>query len=55
MGSPQQPTTEQYAELQAAGQLQLLTSPEWMDVRDGSVAVTTEIPRQAISLLHLTW
>jgi xylan 1,4-beta-xylosidase len=55
IGSPQQPTTEQYAELQAAGQLQLLTSPEWMDVRDGSVAVTTEIPRQAISLLHLTW
>jgi xylan 1,4-beta-xylosidase len=55
MGSPQQPTTEQFAELQAAGHLQLLMSPVWMDVRDGSVVVTTEIPRQGISLLHFSW
>ena len=55
MGSPQQPTTKQYAELQAAGQLQLLTSPEWIDVSDGKVTVTTDMPRQGISLMHLKW
>ncbi len=55
MGSPQHPTTKQYADLQAAGQLQLLTSPEWIDVRDGHIVVTTDLPRQGTSLLHLKW
>jgi xylan 1,4-beta-xylosidase len=55
MGSPQEPTPEQYAQLKAAGQLQLLTSPEWLDVTAGSVTVATELPREATSLLHLTW
>jgi xylan 1,4-beta-xylosidase len=55
MGSPQNPTSQQYAELQAAGQLQLLTSPVWLDVRDGQVKISTELPRESISFLHLTW
>ena len=55
MGSPQHPTAQQYAELEAAGQLQLLASPEWLDVHHGEVTMTTELPRQAISLLHLKW
>jgi xylan 1,4-beta-xylosidase len=55
MGSPQSPTAQQYAELKSAGQLQLLTSPAWLDVKNGEVKVTTELPRQAISLLHLKW
>jgi xylan 1,4-beta-xylosidase len=55
MGSPQHPTAQQYAELQAAGQLQLLTSPVWLDVKDGEVKIPTELPRESISLLHLTW
>ena len=55
MGSPQQPTPEQYSQLQAAGQLQLLTSPEWLDVKGGAVTVSTGLPRQATSLLHLEW
>jgi xylan 1,4-beta-xylosidase len=55
MGSPQEPTPEQYAQLKAAGQLQLLTSPEWLDVSGGSVTVATQMPRQATSLLHLEW
>src|SRR5215467_6598814 len=33
MGSPQSPSPEQYAELERAGQLELLTSPEWIPVR----------------------
>jgi xylan 1,4-beta-xylosidase len=55
MGSPQHPTTKQYAELQAAGQLQLLTSPEWLEVNDGKVKVATDMPRQGTSLMHLKW
>jgi len=55
MGSPQSPTPEQYAQLQAAGQLELLTSPEWLDVSNGKVVIDTKLPRQATSLLHLKW
>jgi xylan 1,4-beta-xylosidase len=55
MGSPQHPTTKQYAELQSAGQLELLTSPEWMEVIGGKIIVRTEMPRQGISLLRLKW
>jgi len=55
MGSPQDPTPEQYAQLKAAGQLQTLTSPEWLDVTAGAVTVTTDLPREATSLLHLQW
>ena len=55
MGSPQSPTPEQYAQLKAAGQLQLLNSPEWLDVTGGKVTVETTLPRQAVSLLHIKW
>jgi len=55
MGSPQSPTPEQYAQLKAAGQLELLNSPAWVDVQDGKVTIETALPRQAVSLLRLTW
>jgi xylan 1,4-beta-xylosidase len=55
MGSPQNPTTEQYAELEKAGQLALFTSPKWVSPRDGSVLVEFELPRQAVSLVVLNW
>jgi xylan 1,4-beta-xylosidase len=55
MGSPQDPTPEQYAQLKAAGQLQTLTSPEWLDVTAGAITVATDLPREATSLLHLEW
>ena len=55
MGSPQSPTPEQYAQLRAAGQLQLLESPEWLDVQAGKVMISTTLPRQATSLLHIAW
>jgi xylan 1,4-beta-xylosidase len=55
MGSPQDPTPDQYAQLKSAGQLQTLTSPQWLDVTAGALTLTTNLPRQATSLLHLTW
>jgi len=55
LGSPQDPTPEQYAQLRAAGQLQLLTSPTWLEVTAGAINIATTLPREATSLLHLTW
>ena len=55
MGSPQSPTPEQYAQLKAAGQLELLRSPEWLDVRQGKVTIDDSLPRQATSLMRLIW
>ncbi|WP_238398586.1 beta-xylosidase [Edaphobacter sp. 12200R-103] len=55
MGSPQQPTTEQYEQLKAQAGLQLLTSPAWMDVTGGKLTLKTELPRQGISLVKITW
>ncbi|HEX4228754.1 MAG TPA: glycoside hydrolase family 44 protein [Bryobacteraceae bacterium] len=55
MGSPQQPAPEQYAELEAAGQLHLLDSPTWRDVRDGSAKLDFALPRQGVSLVQLSW
>ena len=55
MGSPAQPSPEQYARLEAAAQLQLLRSPEWRTPSDGRVAMEFQLPRQAVSLVRLTW
>ena len=55
MGSPQNPTPEQYARLEAAGQLQLLTSPEWIGAKDGQVELSATLPRQAVSLIQVSW
>ena len=55
MGSPQQPTPQQYAALEAAGQLQLLTSPQWMTPQQGAVDLTFSLPRQGVSLVQVTW
>jgi xylan 1,4-beta-xylosidase len=55
MGSPQNPAPEQYARLEAAGQLELLTSPEWMSGKDGKVELSFPLPRQAVSLIQVSW
>ena len=55
MGSPQQPTPAQFDQLRAAGQLQALTSPVWIDVHNGRVLLPVSLPSQATSLLRLNW
>ena len=55
MGSPQSPTEEQYAQLQHAGQLQLLTSPAWVPVAQGAAHLQFTLPRQGLSLIRMTW
>ena len=55
MGSPKTPTADQIAELEKAGQLQLMTSPEWVVVKNGEVTIPMELPRQGVSLLRFSW
>ena len=55
MGSPQQPTPAQVEQLERAGALQLLGSPQWIDVKEGKVKVEFDLPRQGVSLLKITW
>ncbi|MDR7131599.1 xylan 1,4-beta-xylosidase [Algoriphagus sp. 4150] len=55
MGSPQNPTQKQIAELEEAGQLQLITSPKWIKVEDGKAQVEFELPSQGVSLVRLSW
>lgn len=54
MGSPQEPTHEQYATLERASDLALLGSPEWVRPKDGTLTLRFSLPRQAVSLLVLT-
>jgi xylan 1,4-beta-xylosidase len=55
LGSPQQPSEKQYRELEAAGQLQMLSSPGWMTTEKGGLTLRFDLPRQAISLIRVTW
>jgi xylan 1,4-beta-xylosidase len=54
-GSPQSPTANQYKQLESAGQLELLTSPEWIRIEGSSAQLKFGLPRQAVSLARLTW
>jgi xylan 1,4-beta-xylosidase len=51
MGSPPQPTTQQYAALETAGQLAELGAPETVRVENGNAVLHLTLPRQAVALL----
>lgn len=55
MGSPQNPTRDQISKLEQAGQLQMYNSPEWVKTKDGEINFKLDLPRQAVSLLVLTY
>jgi xylan 1,4-beta-xylosidase len=50
IGAPQQPTLQQYRELEAAGQLSE-TAPRTVTFQDGTANVKLNLPRQAVALL----
>jgi xylan 1,4-beta-xylosidase len=54
-GSPQNPSAEQKADLEAAGQLQMLGSPTWVGVQNGVVQMNFNLPMQGLSLIELSW
>lgn len=55
MGSPAEPTAEQYAQLEAAGQLADMGAPTAVTVKGNKADVGFELPRQAVTLLVFTW
>ena len=55
MGSPQSPTAAQINQLEQAGQLQTMTTPNKVKVRDGDAEVRIVLPREGVSLLKLEW
>ncbi|MCF2494953.1 GH39 family glycosyl hydrolase [Dyadobacter chenhuakuii] len=55
MGSPQKPTAEQIATLEHAGQLQTLTSPQWVNVEKEQIKLDFDLPAQGVSLLKIIW
>jgi xylan 1,4-beta-xylosidase len=54
-GSPQQPAPDRYKKLEAAGQLQLLGSPQRIHIERSTAQVKFELPRQGLSLLRVSW
>ena len=54
MGSPQNPTADQVAELENAGQLQMMHTPWKMKVKNKMI-IRIGLPRQGVSLLKLDW
>jgi xylan 1,4-beta-xylosidase len=55
MGSPQEPSAAQIEQLKSAGQLQLVESPLWVTVKNGSTEIEFVEPSQGVSLLDLGW
>jgi xylan 1,4-beta-xylosidase len=55
MGSPKNPTAEQVRELEKAGQLQMIDSPQWMTADKNEIVIKMILPRQAVSLLKIDW
>jgi xylan 1,4-beta-xylosidase len=55
MGKPHEVVGEQYRALEWSGQLQLYTSPQWMEAADGNTVLKFDLPRQGVSLIQLTW
>lgn len=55
MGKPQNVTEKEYMTLEKAGQLQLLTSPYWQEVRDGKAQFSLQMPLRGVSFIHLSW
>jgi xylan 1,4-beta-xylosidase len=55
MGSPVSPSAEQHRQLEEAGQLGEFGRPQITRVENGKANVRMDLPRQAVSLLVLTW
>ena len=55
MGSPKSLSASQHEELERAGQLQLLSSTEWVSIENGTLHVQFASPRQGLRLLRVSW
>ena len=55
MGSPAEPTPKQYKKLEAAGRLAEAKAPKLTRGADGGATLEFALPRQAVTLLTVTW
>lgn len=55
MGSPQNPTHTQIAELEKTGSLQTIGKPEKRSAKGGNIIIEIVLPRQGVSLLKMDW
>jgi len=54
MGSPQNPTADQIAKLEEAGQLGILGDPAKIQVVKTAATIRVQLPRQAVSMLKIS-
>jgi len=55
MGSPQNPTAAQIAELEKAGQLQTPVPAQKMNISNGKLQLKLSLERQGVMLIKLDW
>ena len=55
LGSPQNPTATQISTLEKAGQLEMLYAPENIRISNNEALIKMHLPRQAVSLIKLTY
>lgn len=55
LGSPQEPTPEQYRQLESAGKLGEIETPPTIKIENGKARLNFALPRQAVSLVTLEW
>jgi xylan 1,4-beta-xylosidase len=55
MGSPQNPTVDQIGKLEKAGQLEMLSEPSETRIKDSIATVRMQLPRQAVSLVQISY
>jgi xylan 1,4-beta-xylosidase len=53
MGSPQNPTSEQFKILEKSGKLEMLLEPQDVKIKNNELKLEMELPRQAVSLVKL--
>jgi xylan 1,4-beta-xylosidase len=53
IGKPQIISASAIKQLEASGQLQLITSPSWMKVNDGKLLLKFNLPRHGVSFIQL--
>jgi xylan 1,4-beta-xylosidase len=55
MGSPQNPTVDQIATLEKAGELETLSDPVEIEIINTAVTIRMQLPRQAVSLVKIRY
>jgi xylan 1,4-beta-xylosidase len=55
MGSPQNPTSAQIAQLEKAGDLEMISKTDKFKISGGQIRFSISLPRQAVSLLKIEW